>query len=69
MGDRLQIGRTLPGRGAWLCVSDPSCLQKATAPERLRRAFRRPIPAGAAKGLVTGMQTERTGCEPSAATG
>lgn len=69
MGDRLRVGRTLPGRGAWICVADPACLQRATAPERLRRAFRRSIPSGASESLLVDVQTGRCGLGSSAATG
>ena len=67
VGDRLRVGRNLPGRGAWICASEPSCLQKATAPDRLRRAFRRSIPAGAAEDLRADLRAARRVLQPSAA--
>ena len=36
----LQIGRTLPGRGAWLCAGSPACLQRAARRGTLARALR-----------------------------
>lgn len=39
------IGRTLPGRGAWLCRDDPGCFDEAVRRGGLARAFRlRPDP-------------------------
>ena len=66
MDERLQAGRTLPGRGAWICASDQACLRRAATPERLRRAFRRDIPAGAPQDLVVALRPERGGAEPPA---
>ncbi|MCE2524709.1 MAG: YlxR family protein [Acidimicrobiia bacterium] len=66
-GDRLRPGRTLPGRGAWICASEPACLQRAATPGRLRRAFRRELPAGAAEDLIVALQPHRSAAEPSAA--
>ena len=36
----LQAGRTLPGRGAWLCAGSPACLQRAARRGALSRALR-----------------------------
>ena len=66
VGDRLQPGRTLPGRGAWICASEKSCLQRAATPERLRRAFRRDIPAGAAEDLILALRPDRSVPTPGA---
>jgi hypothetical protein len=35
-----QIGRTLPGRGAWLCGVDRACLDRAQRTKALHRALR-----------------------------
>ena len=39
----LAVGRTLPGRGAWLCRDSPTCLDLATRRGGLDRAFRTSI--------------------------
>ncbi|MGH8981723.1 MAG: YlxR family protein [Acidimicrobiales bacterium] len=46
----LAVGRTLPGRGAWLC-RNPDCLSKAVRARALERALRAPLRAGAAEEL------------------
>jgi predicted RNA-binding protein YlxR (DUF448 family) len=45
----LAVGRSLPGRGAWLCAGSASCVEKA-AP-RLSRALRGDVRAGAVERL------------------
>ncbi|MFM7059569.1 MAG: YlxR family protein [Actinomycetes bacterium] len=42
----LRVGRTEPGRGAWLCAGSPACLERATRRGALPRALRRDIPTG-----------------------
>lgn len=37
------IGRTLPGRGAWLCPESPVCLVGASRRDALGRALRQPL--------------------------
>ncbi|MCY4102818.1 MAG: DUF448 domain-containing protein [bacterium] len=66
VGERLRAGRALPGRGAWVCAGDDGCLRRATAPERLRRAFRRDVPAGAADDLIAALEPVGHGVSPSA---
>lgn len=39
----LVVGRTLPGRGAWLCRASPSCLDLALGRGGFARSFRTPI--------------------------
>ena len=39
----LAVGRTLPGRGAWLCSGSRSCFDLAVKREAFRRAFRAPV--------------------------
>ena len=68
MGERLGVGRTLPGRGAWVCAGDEGCLRRAASPERLRRAFRRDVPRGAARDLIAALQVEADAVAPSART-
>jgi predicted RNA-binding protein YlxR (DUF448 family) len=34
------IGRTLPGRGAWLCADDLGCIDRAARKDSLGRALR-----------------------------
>ncbi|MFL6204156.1 MAG: YlxR family protein [Acidimicrobiales bacterium] len=36
----VRAGRTLPGRGAWLCAASPACLQRAARRGALSRALR-----------------------------
>ncbi len=36
----LAVGRTLPGRGAWLCLGSPSCLDLAVRRGGFARSFR-----------------------------
>ena len=43
----VQAGRTLPGRGAWLCAGSPACLQRAARRGALARALRAPVSAEA----------------------
>ncbi|MBX3284991.1 MAG: YlxR family protein [Actinobacteria bacterium] len=42
-GGSLQVGRTLPGRGAWLCPGSPECFELALRKGGFARAFRSPI--------------------------
>ena len=39
----LRIGRTLPGRGAWLCRASAECLELAARQGGFARAFRSPV--------------------------
>jgi predicted RNA-binding protein YlxR (DUF448 family) len=47
------IGRTAPGRGAWLC--SPECFGTARRRRGFERAWRRPLPAGALEVLEPGI--------------
>ncbi|MGK2958069.1 MAG: YlxR family protein [Acidimicrobiales bacterium] len=38
--ESLEIGRTLPGRGAWLCAGSVSCIDLASKRKAFTRAFR-----------------------------
>ncbi|MXV91260.1 MAG: DUF448 domain-containing protein [Acidimicrobiia bacterium] len=66
VGERLQEGRALPGRGAWVCAGDDDCLRRAASPARLRRAFRRNVPPGAADDLIAALEPVGHGVSPSA---
>lgn len=39
----LRPGRTLPGRGAWLCADRPECLHVVSHRRALERAMRSPV--------------------------
>jgi predicted RNA-binding protein YlxR (DUF448 family) len=39
----LAVGRSLPGRGAWLCKSRHGCFERAKRRGQLERALRQPI--------------------------
>jgi hypothetical protein len=47
----LAIGRTAPGRGAWLHAGTPDCLDLALRRKAFGRAFRAPISDGAPESL------------------
>ena len=47
----LAVGRTLAGRGAWLCHASVSCLDLALRRKAFGRAFRAPISDGAPESL------------------
>ena len=68
MGERLQAGRALPGRGAWVCAGDAGCLRRAASPDRLRRAFRRNVTRGVAEDLIAALQPAADGVSSSVRT-
>ena len=41
----LAVGRTLAGRGAWLCAGSPGCLDLAVRRGGFARSFRTPVSA------------------------
>jgi predicted RNA-binding protein YlxR (DUF448 family) len=47
-GDGVAVGRTLPGRGAWLCAGSEDCLERAVKRSALGRALRAPVAVDAA---------------------
>ena len=52
LGDgSLAVGRTLPGRGAWLCRGSPACVEVAQKRRAFERALRGPVGPGAIAGL------------------
>ncbi len=69
LGDgTLAPGRTLPGRGAWLCRDSMACLDAAQKRRAFERALRGPVAAGAVDGLrrALGGPTGRPGPDGSA---
>lgn len=46
----LAVGRSLPGRGAWL-HPDPACLETAVKRRAFSRALRAPVRPGAAEAV------------------
>jgi predicted RNA-binding protein YlxR (DUF448 family) len=56
----LDVGRTAPGRGAWLC-HDEACLDLALRRRAFERAYRAPVPDGSAvavRARMFGQQTD-----------
>ncbi|MEO7442678.1 MAG: YlxR family protein [Acidimicrobiales bacterium] len=51
-GGNLAVGRSLPGRGAWLCAASPGCVDSARRRRSFARALRTPVLEEAAAGLV-----------------
>ena len=51
----LVIGRTSPGRGAWLCADQVECFGLADKKGALGRALRVALRPGASEGLRTGL--------------
>ncbi|MDP9386753.1 MAG: YlxR family protein [Actinomycetota bacterium] len=47
----LAVGRSLPGRGAWLCVGSPRCVDLAERRKAFSRALRGPVEAAAVEAL------------------
>jgi len=47
----LEIGRSLPGRGAWLCRASPACVDHAERRRTFDRALRGPVLPQAVAGL------------------
>ena len=52
-GGGLAVGRTEPGRGAWLCAGSPACLEAATRRRAFDRALRTTIRSNAVQDLGT----------------
>jgi hypothetical protein len=47
----LVIGRTLPGRGAWICAAAPGCVEKAAKRNAFAKALRVPVAPAAVLAL------------------
>ncbi|MDP9404601.1 MAG: YlxR family protein [Actinomycetota bacterium] len=58
----LAESRRAPGRGAWLCVASPECVDKAERRGAFARALRGPVAAGAVAALRV-EQSERARME------
>ena len=53
-GGRLEVGRSLAGRGAWICAGSAlACIDVAAARKAFARALRTEIPPTAVEGLKT----------------
>jgi predicted RNA-binding protein YlxR (DUF448 family) len=48
----LGVGRTLPGRGAWLCRGSAECLERAAHRGSIERALRARLAPGVADALA-----------------
>ncbi len=44
---QLELGRSLRGRGAWLCAGEPGCFERAVMRGAFERAFHQPVPVEA----------------------
>ena len=55
-GGTLEVGRSLPGRGAWLCP-DRTCLELAERRKAFPRALRQELADGAIGALRARMDT------------
>jgi hypothetical protein len=61
------VGRSLPGRGAWLCAGSPACVAEARKRRAFERALRGPLDAAAVERLASGMAPGPGGAEGGAA--
>jgi predicted RNA-binding protein YlxR (DUF448 family) len=52
-GGGLATGRTLPGRGAWLCAGSPACVDAAARRKAFERALRTSVHTEAVDDLKT----------------
>ena len=58
----LSVGRSLPGRGAWLCAGSTACVDLAERRKAFSRAFRVPV-EGAEVGVLRAYLGERARIE------
>jgi len=56
-------GRTLPGRGAWVCRGSQACLELARKRRAFERAFRAPVAVVAVDGLEQALGCSTGGTE------
>ncbi len=49
----LDVGRSLPGRGAWLCAASAACIDLAAGRKAFARALRTEVPTAAIDQLRT----------------
>ena len=54
-GGGLAAGRTLPGRGAWLCAGSPACIEAAGRRKAFDRALRTSVHSEAVDELKTSL--------------
>ena len=54
-GGGLATGRTLPGRGAWLCAGSPACVEAAKRRKAFDRALRTTVRSQAVDDLKTSL--------------
>ena len=54
-GGGLATGRTLPGRGAWLCAGSPACIEAAVLRKAFDRALRTSVHSEAVDELKTSL--------------
>ena len=54
-GGGLATGRTLPGRGAWLCAGSPACIDAAERRKAFERALRTTVHREAVDDLKTSL--------------
>jgi predicted RNA-binding protein YlxR (DUF448 family) len=52
-GGGLDVGRTLPGRGAWVCSGSATCIDAAGRRKAFDRALRTTVRPGAVDDLKT----------------
>ena len=62
----LEVGRNLPGRGAWLCRLSPSCLDLAARGHRFSRALRGKPASGAVEALRCALEEAKAPREAGA---
>jgi predicted RNA-binding protein YlxR (DUF448 family) len=60
----LVVGRTAPGRGAWLCAESSSCLDLAVRRHGFNRAFKTEVAPAAAQDLATQLTVAWERSEP-----
>lgn len=58
---RLVVGRSAPGRGAWLCAGGRGCFQLAARRRAFGRALRRPVAGSAVADLAARMGLDGVG--------
>jgi predicted RNA-binding protein YlxR (DUF448 family) len=59
----LALGRTLPGRGAWLCGASPGCVDRAIKRRAFNRALRAEVGGEEVEGLRTELRSPEVGKE------
>jgi predicted RNA-binding protein YlxR (DUF448 family) len=57
----IDVGRHLPGRGAWLCADSPGCFERAVR----RRAFDRTLRTTASTEAIAALRERLSGPSPS----